>query len=167
MTEENEEYGNEKINEEQPKEDRPWYEEAKDAPVASGQYLNIGNGFEYLLKFTDLESERQDQKVMKPSMRDPKVEKPKFWFYMHLNAIRGKKTTIDALIESEILTPEKAKRIKELEKNREYLLEIPPTARKALGKFISESGLKNDEAFSMIRTGSSGTTKYNFKKIGE
>jgi len=152
-------------NEEQPQEDVPWYEVAKDAPVASGQYLSIGNGFEYLLKFIDIKNERQDQEVIKPDMKG--VDKPKFWFFVHLNAVRGKKATIDALIESEILTPEKAAKIKGLEKNREYLLELPPTARKALGKFIDDSELKNDEAFSMIRTGSSGSTKYNFKNLGE
>ena len=150
---------------EEKQEKRPWYEEAKDAPIAGGLFLPIAYGFEYLLKFEDVNDPRNDQEVNKKDMQGN--DTVKYWYYVILAGVRGKTSIIDAFVEEGLLKQEKVDKIKALEKKKEYLLEIPKTARKDLGKFIVESELKSGEAFTMKRTGKGGQTKYLFTKVAK
>jgi len=150
---------------EEKQEKRPWYEEAKDAPIAGGLFLPIAYGFEYLLKFEDVNDPRNDQEVNKKDMQGN--DTVKYWYYVILAGVRGKTSIIDAFVEEGLLKQEKVDKIKALEKKKEYLLEIPKTARKDLGAFIVESKLKSGETFTMKRTGKGGQTKYLFTKVAK
>jgi len=149
--------------EEKEENQKPWYEEAKEAPIAGGLFLPVAYGFEYMLKFEDITDPRNDQAVNKKDMQGN--DTVKYWYYLILVGVRGKSSVIEALVEEGILTQEKVDRIKALEKKTEFLLELPKTARKDFGKFITDSKLKNGETFTMKRSGKGGQTKYLFTKV--
>lgn len=149
--------------EEKEENQKPWYEEAKEAPIAGGLFLPIAYGFEYLLQFADINDPRNDQAVDKKDMQGN--DTVKYWYYLILVGVRGKNSVIEALLEEGILTQEKVDRIKALEKKTEFLVELPKTARKDFGKFIMDSKLKNGETFTMKRSGKGGQTKYLFTKV--
>lgn len=150
---------------EEKNEKKPWYEEAKEAPIAGGIFLPVAYGFEYLLQFEDINDPRNDQEVNKKDMQGN--DTVKYWYYVILVAVRGKSSVIEALVEEGLLKQEKVDRIKSLDKKTEFLLELPKTARKDFGKFIAEEQLKNGETFTMKRSGKGGQTKYLFSKINK
>lgn len=151
------------MSKEENQEKKPWYEDASTAPIAGSPFLPIGNGFEYYLKFEDINSPEQDQEVEKQDLQGRTIKK--YWYKVVLAGVRvANKTLVDAL---QYEYPEKVERIKALKAKEEYILELPKTARRDLGIFILKSKLKSGEAFSMMRTGKGGRTRYVFKRLSE
>ncbi|MCP4550869.1 MAG: hypothetical protein GY834_02260 [Bacteroidetes bacterium] len=154
-----------------------WIEEAKNAAVGSGTFLKVFNALKYIISFDEIFGEKQNIEVLKDPYKAGGKKQKKYWFEVRLHevGIANKKLVEMALLDNDTgeIDPKKQKKLDDCltqTVDQLYTLEIAVSHRKALGAYLAENNMDDEDLpangvkIKMVRTGASAKTKYLFSK---